>query len=64
MNVAWTHAGLPVVGLPCGTDADGLPRALQFAGRHGDDETLLAWAEPLARLLVPGDLRLDPALTA
>ncbi len=64
MNVAWTHAGLPVVGLPSGTDAAGLPRALQVIGRWREDESLLAWAESLGRPLAPPDLGLDPALSA
>jgi Asp-tRNA(Asn)/Glu-tRNA(Gln) amidotransferase A subunit family amidase len=43
MNAPWTHAGLPVVTLPAG-DVQGLPVGLQIAGRHGDDEALLAVA--------------------
>jgi Asp-tRNA(Asn)/Glu-tRNA(Gln) amidotransferase A subunit family amidase len=47
MNLPWTHAGLPTVGLPT-SRIDGLPFGLQFAGRFGADERLLAWAEELA----------------
>jgi Asp-tRNA(Asn)/Glu-tRNA(Gln) amidotransferase A subunit family amidase len=47
MNLPWTHAGVPVLALPAGL-ADGLPYGVQFAGRFGDDERLLAWGEGLA----------------
>lgn len=46
MNLPWTHAGLPTVGLPAGT-VDGLPVGVQFAARFGADEQLLAWADDL-----------------
>lgn len=48
LNLPWTHAGLPVVTVPGGSDAAGLPYGLQLAGRFGDDEPLLAWAEGIA----------------
>jgi len=48
MNVPWTHAGLPVLTLPAGRAASGLPLGLQCAGRYGRDEELLAWAGDLA----------------
>ncbi len=44
MNLPWSQAGLPTVGLPSGTSADGLPLGLQLAGRWYGDEALLAWA--------------------
>lgn len=47
MNLPWTHAGLPTVGLPAGS-ADGLPYGVQFASAFGTDERLLAWSEGLA----------------
>ncbi len=37
----WTHAGLPAVSLPAGTDAAGWPMGLQVVGRFGKDEELL-----------------------
>jgi Asp-tRNA(Asn)/Glu-tRNA(Gln) amidotransferase A subunit family amidase len=46
MNLPWTHAGLPTVGLPAG-ELGGLPVGIQFAGRFGADEQLLAWAASL-----------------
>lgn len=50
MNVPWTHAGVPVVTLPAG-NLDGLPVGLQFVGRFGADERLLAWCVGLERVI-------------
>ena len=47
MQLPWTHAGLPVVTLPWGTSANGLPLGLQLVARFMDDERLLAWAAQL-----------------
>ena len=41
MALPWTHAGLPAVSLPAGTDAAGWPMGLQVVGRFGRDEELL-----------------------
>ena len=49
MQLPWTHAGLPVVTLPWGTAANGLPLGLQLVARFMDDERLLAWAAQLER---------------
>ncbi|MGW5359409.1 amidase [Actinopolymorpha pittospori] len=43
MNLPWTQARLPVVGVPAGLVA-GLPVGLQCVARPGEDERLLAWA--------------------
>ena len=43
MNLPWTQAGVPVLGLPTGWDAAGLPLGTQFAAAFGADEQLLAW---------------------
>lgn len=51
MNLPWTHAGVPVVTLPAGNAANGLPLGLQLAAPFGDDEHLLAWAGTLSDLL-------------
>ena len=42
MALPWTHAGLPAVSLPAGTDAAGWPMGLQVVGRFGEDERLTA----------------------
>jgi Asp-tRNA(Asn)/Glu-tRNA(Gln) amidotransferase A subunit family amidase len=44
MNLPWTQAGLPAVGIPAGFSADGLPLGVQLVGAHGTDEELLAAA--------------------
>ncbi|MBM7784434.1 amidase [Tenggerimyces flavus] len=50
MNLPWTQARLPVVGLPAGK-LDGLPLGLQFVARPHHDEQLVAWAAELSRSL-------------
>ena len=47
MNLPWTQAGVPTLGLPAGTDDSGLPLGLQIAGRSFTDESLLAWGQQL-----------------
>ncbi len=51
MNLPWTHAGLPTLGLPAGLSAEGLPMGLQIAGRWWEDAALLAWGADLERAL-------------
>lgn len=51
MNRPWTHSGLPVVSLPAGTAGNGLPLGIKFIGGYNEDETLLAWATVLDKLL-------------
>lgn len=41
MNLPWTHAGLPTLGIPTGDTIDGLPIGVQCAGRFNSDEYLL-----------------------
>ncbi len=41
MNLPWTHAGLPVISLPCGEGPGGLPMGLQCIGRFGEDRRLV-----------------------
>ena len=41
MNLPWTHAGLPVISLPCGRGRRGLPLGLQCVGRFGEDARLV-----------------------
>lgn len=47
MNVPWTHAGLPVLGLPMDILRNGLPLGVQAAGRFGRDGALMALAGAL-----------------
>jgi Asp-tRNA(Asn)/Glu-tRNA(Gln) amidotransferase A subunit family amidase len=50
MNLPWTQARLPVLGVPAGR-LDGLPLGVQFAAGPGRDEALLAWADGLSAAL-------------
>lgn len=60
MNLPWTQARLPVLGLPAGRTDDGLPLGLQFAAAPGSDEDLLGWAGGLLAALSPGLTGLSP----
>ncbi len=44
MNLPWTQAGLPVLGLPMDEDDEGMPLGLQLTGAFEADEALLGWA--------------------
>lgn len=53
-NVALANvAGAPVLAMPFGTGADGVPRGIQLMSRHGTDAALLAFAEKLAAVSPP-----------
>ncbi len=55
MNLPWTHAGLPVISLPCGRGGRGLPLGLQCIGRFGQDARLVDAVSSLeARLRARG----------
>ena len=47
MNLPWTHAGMPTLGLPAGKAANGMPLGLQIAAAFGQDEELLAFGHRL-----------------
>jgi Asp-tRNA(Asn)/Glu-tRNA(Gln) amidotransferase A subunit family amidase len=51
MNLPWTHAGLPVITLPAGKAANGLPLGLQCVADFMADEKLVVWAEGISQLL-------------
>jgi Asp-tRNA(Asn)/Glu-tRNA(Gln) amidotransferase A subunit family amidase len=51
MNLPWTQAGLPVLGIPSGLGAEGLPLGLQITGRWQADEDLLHWGADFERFL-------------
>jgi len=53
MNLPWTHAGLPVVGVPSGK-LGGLPMGVQLTGAWMEDERLLNLAAGIERLLANG----------
>ncbi|MEO6063748.1 MAG: amidase [Thermoflexales bacterium] len=54
MNLPWTQAGLPVLGLPMDKDDEGMPLGLQLTGAFGGDEALLAWAAGIDEHLAEG----------
>ena len=41
MNAPWSYAGMPTVSLPIGLSEDGLPLAIQLAGKLSGDWSLL-----------------------
>jgi Asp-tRNA(Asn)/Glu-tRNA(Gln) amidotransferase A subunit family amidase len=49
MNIPWTQAGLPTLGLPAGRAGNGLPLGLQVTGRWWADADLLAWGRDLEK---------------
>ena len=51
MNLPWTHAGLPTLGVPAGRNADGLPMGLQLTGRWLGDEDLLHFGRKIAHVV-------------
>ncbi len=58
-----TLTGLPVVSLPCGFTADGLPVGLQLVGRHRGEAALLAAAAQFEELLgLTARVPIDPVV--
>jgi Asp-tRNA(Asn)/Glu-tRNA(Gln) amidotransferase A subunit family amidase len=51
MNLPWTYAGMPTLGLPAGLSIEKLPLGLQVTGRFGADEELLAWGAEIEKAL-------------
>ena len=51
MNLPWTYAGMPVVSLPAGKTAYGLPLGLQCTGAFMADEQLVEWVRPMPSIL-------------
>ena len=51
MNLPWSQAGLPCLGLPAGRNREDLPLGVQLVGGWWQDERLLAWANRLDRSL-------------
>jgi Asp-tRNA(Asn)/Glu-tRNA(Gln) amidotransferase A subunit family amidase len=50
MNLPWSYAGLPALGVPAGKNAEGLPMGLQISGRWHGDEDLLHWGGEISRV--------------
>ncbi len=51
MNLPWTQAGFPTLGLPSGMDAEGLPLGLQITADFNRDEDLLTWGADIEKAL-------------
>lgn len=51
MNLPWTQAGFPTLGLPSGMNAEGLPLGLQITADFNRDEDLLAWGAEIEKAL-------------
>lgn len=51
MNLPWTQAGLPALGLPFAVNYEELPLGLQLIADWGRDEDLFAWGADIARAL-------------
>jgi aspartyl-tRNA(Asn)/glutamyl-tRNA(Gln) amidotransferase subunit A len=47
-------SGHPAIAVPCGTGADGLPRAIQLVGHRGGTDRLLAVAAAIERQMIGG----------
>ncbi len=65
ITYALTLVGHPVLVLPCGLDAEGLPFGLQIVGRKGQDRRLLSLGLALEQALAdtPGMARAAPDLS-
>ena len=51
MNLPWTQIGFPAVNIPTTKNEDGLPMGLQIIGKWNEDESLLAWAEEMEKVV-------------
>jgi Asp-tRNA(Asn)/Glu-tRNA(Gln) amidotransferase A subunit family amidase len=51
MNLPWTHAGVPVVSIPCGKSEKSLPLGLQIIGHFMQDENHLSVAANIEKLM-------------
>lgn len=51
MNLPWTQAGMPALGLPTGWDVEGLPLGTQVIANAGRDEDLLVWGAEIETAL-------------
>ena len=51
MNLPWTQAGFPTLGLPSGEDEQGLPLGIQLTADFNRDEDLLVWGTEFESIL-------------
>jgi len=51
MCLPWTQIGFPAINIPTTKNEDGLPMGLQLVGEWNSDESLLAWAEDIEKVV-------------
>jgi Asp-tRNA(Asn)/Glu-tRNA(Gln) amidotransferase A subunit family amidase len=51
MCLPWTQIGFPAINIPATKNSDGLPMGLQLVGKWNADESLLAWAEEIEKVV-------------
>ena len=51
MCLPWTQIGFPAINIPTTKNEDGLPMGLQLVGKWNSDESLLAWAEDIEKIV-------------
>jgi Asp-tRNA(Asn)/Glu-tRNA(Gln) amidotransferase A subunit family amidase len=51
MCLPWTQIGFPAINIPTTKNDDGLPMGLQLVGKWNSDESLLAWAEQIEKVV-------------
>jgi len=51
MCLPWTQIGFPAVNIPTTKNDDGLPMGLQLVGKWDADESLLAWASEIEKVV-------------
>jgi Asp-tRNA(Asn)/Glu-tRNA(Gln) amidotransferase A subunit family amidase len=51
MCLPWTQIGFPAVNIPTIKNEEGLPMGLQLVGKWNADESLLAWAKDIEKVV-------------
>jgi Asp-tRNA(Asn)/Glu-tRNA(Gln) amidotransferase A subunit family amidase len=51
MCLPWTQIGFPAINIPTTMNEEGLPMGLQLVGRLNSDESLLAWAGEIEKIV-------------
>ncbi len=51
MCLPWTQIGFPAINIPTTKNEEGLPMGLQIVGKWNSDESLLAWAEDIEKVV-------------
>jgi len=51
MDLPWTQIGFPAINIPTTRNEDGLPMGMQVVGKWNSDESLLAWAGAIEKIV-------------